>query len=99
MKRTKYTSEFKDEADKQVIDKGHAVPDVAQSLCVTKRVLCTGAKKIKKSDVTIAFGNLKAMQAEMAKLKGELRSTTASVGGTYLQKVPGTQLSKPHVSG
>jgi transposase-like protein len=29
MKRTKYTSEFKDEADKQVIDKGHAVPDVA----------------------------------------------------------------------
>jgi hypothetical protein len=29
MKRTKYTSEFKEEAVKQVIDKGHSVVDVA----------------------------------------------------------------------
>jgi hypothetical protein len=29
MQRTKYTPEFKDEAVKQVIDKGHSVVDVA----------------------------------------------------------------------
>jgi transposase-like protein len=34
MKRTKYTSEFKEAAVKQVIDKGHPVPDVPQSLGV-----------------------------------------------------------------
>ena len=28
MKRMKYTTEFNEEAVKQVIDKGHAVPDV-----------------------------------------------------------------------
>jgi transposase-like protein len=31
-KRTKYTSEFKEEAVKLVVEKGHAVPDVAQRL-------------------------------------------------------------------
>jgi transposase-like protein len=30
MKRTKYTPEFKEEAVKQVIDKGYAVPDVSK---------------------------------------------------------------------
>ncbi len=35
MKRTKYTSEFKEEAVKQVVDKGHPVPDVAQRLTPT----------------------------------------------------------------
>jgi transposase-like protein len=30
MHRTKYTLEFKDEADKQVIDKGYSLVDVAK---------------------------------------------------------------------
>ena len=41
MKRTKYTVEFKEEAVKQVIDKGHAVPDVAKRLGVAEGVLYT----------------------------------------------------------
>ena len=32
MQRTKYALEFKDEAVKQVIDKGHTVVDVAKRL-------------------------------------------------------------------
>ena len=32
MKRTKYTSKFKEEAVKQVVDKGRQVPSVTQKL-------------------------------------------------------------------
>lgn len=32
MQRTKYAVEFKDEAVKQVVDKGHSVVDVAQAI-------------------------------------------------------------------
>ena len=76
MKRTKYTSEFKEEAVKQVIDKWHPVPDVAQRLGVAEGVLYTWVKKFKKADEPVVSGDLKAMQAEMAKLKAELRRTT-----------------------
>jgi len=45
MQRTKYTPEFKDEAVKQVVVKGHPVVDVARrlvsSLCVEKSVHAT----------------------------------------------------------
>ena len=67
MKRTKYTSEFKEEAVKQVVDKGHAVPDVAQRLGVAEGVLYTWVKKFKKADEPVVSGDLKAMQAEMPK--------------------------------
>ncbi len=39
MKRTKYTPEFKEEAVKQVIDKGHTVVDVAKLLGIAEGVL------------------------------------------------------------
>ena len=39
MKRTKYTAEFKLEAVKQVIDKGHTVVDVAKRMELLK-VFC-----------------------------------------------------------
>jgi transposase len=76
MKRTKYTSEFKEEAVKQVIDKGYPVPGVAQRLGVAEGILYTWVKKFKKADEPVTSGDLKAMQAEMAKLKAELRRTT-----------------------
>jgi len=76
MKRTKYTSEFKEEAVKQVIDKGHPVTDVDQRLGVAEGVHYTCVKKFKKADEPVASGDLKAMQAEMAKLKAKLRRTT-----------------------
>jgi transposase len=39
MQRSKYASEFKEEAVKQVIDKGHSVVDVAKRLGIPDNVL------------------------------------------------------------
>ena len=75
MKRTKYTAEFKEEAVKQVTGKGHTVVDVAKRLGIAEGVLYTGVSKFKKADEPESI-DLKAMQAEMAKLKAELRRTT-----------------------
>ena len=75
MKRTKYSPEFKDEAVKQVIDKGRSVVDVAKRLGIAEGVLYTWVSKFRKSDEPES-SDLKAMQAEMAKLKVELRRTT-----------------------
>ena len=75
MKRTKYSAEFKEEAVKQVIDKGHTVFDVAKRLGIAEGVLYTWVSKFKKADEPES-SDLKAMQAEMAKLKAELRRTT-----------------------
>jgi len=75
MQRSKYAPEFKDEAVKQVIDKGHSVVDVAKRLGITEGVLYTWVSKFKKADEPQS-SDLKLMQAEMAKLKAELRRTT-----------------------
>jgi transposase-like protein len=48
MQRTKYALEFKDEAVKQVIDKGHTVVDVAKRLGIPDNVLYTWVSKFKK---------------------------------------------------
>jgi transposase len=76
MQRTKYAVEFKDEAVKQVVDKGHSVVDVAKRLGIADGVLYTWVTKFKKADEPAAASDLKAMQAEVARLKAELRRTT-----------------------
>ena len=75
MQRTKYAPEFKDEAVKQVIDKGHTVVDVAKRLGIAEGVLYTWVSKFKKADEPVA-SDLKALQVEMTRLKVELRRTT-----------------------
>lgn len=75
MQRTKYAAEFKSEVVKQVIDKGHPVIDVAKRLGIPEGVLYSWDNKFKKSDAPQSSG-LKALQAEMVKLKAELRRTT-----------------------
>jgi len=75
MQRTKYAAEFKSEAVKQVIDKGHAVVDVAKRLGIPEGVLYSWVNKFKKLDAPQS-SDLKALQAEMTKLKAELRRTT-----------------------
>jgi transposase len=75
MQRKKYSVEFKDEAVKQVIDKGHAVVDVAKRLGIAEGVLCSWVKKFTKSDAPQSC-DLKVLQAEMVKIKAELRRTT-----------------------
>jgi transposase len=75
MERTKYSPEFKDEAVKQVIVRGHSVVDVARRLGIPEGVLYTWVSKFKKADEP-ASNDLKVLQAAMAKLKAELRRTT-----------------------
>jgi transposase len=75
MQRSKYAPEFKEEAVKQVIDKGHSVVDVAKRLGIAEGGLYTWVSKVKKADEPES-SDLKLMQAEMAKLKAELSRTT-----------------------
>jgi transposase len=75
LKRTKYVAEFKSEAVKQVIDKGHAVVDVAKRLGIPEGILYGWVNKFKKSEQPQS-SDLKTLQAEMVKLKAELRRTT-----------------------
>ena len=75
MQRTKYAPEFKDEAVKQVVVRGHAVVDVAKRLGIPENVLYTWVSKFKKADEPLS-NDLKVLQAEMVKLKAELRRTT-----------------------
>ena len=75
MQRSKYTAEFKSEAVKQVVDKGHTVVDVASRLGLGEGVLYNWVRKSKAAD-GVPVGDMRAMQAEVAKLKAELRRTT-----------------------
>ncbi len=75
MERTEYAPEFKDEAVKQVTVRGHSVVDVAKRLGIPEGVLYTWISKFKKADEPVS-NDLKVLQAEMAKLKAELRRTT-----------------------
>ena len=80
MKRSKYAPEFKDEAVKQVIDKGHSVVDVSKRLGIPENVLYTWVSKFKKADQPES-SDLKAMQARWPSSRlssGEpLRSATS----------------------
>jgi transposase len=75
MKRTKYTAEFKSEAVKQIIEKGHSATEVSSRLGVPVGLLYTWTRKLQEPDVT-PIENVKTLQAEMTKLKAELRRTT-----------------------
>ena len=75
MQRSKYAPEFKDEAVKQVINQGHKEVDVAKRLRIPDNVLCTWVSKFKKG-YQPESSDLRAMKAEVAKLKAELRRTT-----------------------
>jgi transposase len=75
MKRTKYTAEFKLEAVKQIIEKDHSATEVASRLGVPVDLPCTWTRKLKGPDEP-PIEDIKALQAEMTKLKSELRRTT-----------------------
>ena len=75
MKRTKYTAEFKLEAVKQILEKGHSATDVASRLGVPVGLLYTWTRKLKGLDEK-PIEDVKALQVEMIKLKAEFRRTT-----------------------
>jgi len=76
MQRAKYTAEFKEEAVRQVIDRGHSVIDVAKRLGIGDGLLYTWVKKFKAANEPVAIYDMKSLQAEFNRLKAELRRTT-----------------------
>jgi len=76
MQRAKYTLEFKEEAVRQVTDKGHSVVDVAKRLGMSDQLLYKWVKKFKDTNQPVAIDDMKSMQAELNRLKAELRRTT-----------------------
>ena len=76
MQRAKYTSEFKEEAVRQVVDKGHSVIDVAKRLGIGDQILYKWVKKFKEANEPVAIDDMKSMQTELNRLKAELRRTT-----------------------
>ncbi len=56
------------------MDKGHKMVDVAALLGLDEGVLYNWVRKSKAADGAV-LGNMRAMQAEVAKLRSELRCT------------------------
>ena len=74
MSSKRYPDEFKIEAVKQVVDRGHSVADVAGSLGMTTHSLYAWIKKFGPDSVG---NNAKAGdQAEIRRLKKELKRAT-----------------------
>ena len=93
MQRAKYTSEFKEEAVRQVIDKGHSVIDVAKRLGIGDGLVYTWVKKFKAANEPVAIDDMKSMQEELNRLKAELRRTTEE--RDILKRPPRTLPSSP----
>ena len=61
MQKAKYTNEFKEEAVRQVIDRGHSVIDVAKRLGIGDGLLYTWVKKFKAANEPVAIDDMKSM--------------------------------------
>ena len=70
MSNNKYPQEFKDEAIRQVVDKGFSVPDVAKRLGISDKSLYYRVSKAKTPPAK------SAEQEEIRKLKAELKRVT-----------------------
>ena len=74
MKGKRYTEEFKIEAVKQVNDRGYSIAEVAKRLGITTKSLYTWVARY--GDKTPQQKQRDDEQAEIAKLKSELRRVT-----------------------
>ena len=73
--KPKFPEEFKQEAVKQVIDRGYSVSDVAKRLGVSIQSLYKWVKAVKPDKQTVHDEELLASKREVLKLKEELRHT------------------------
>ena len=76
MQKAKYTTELKEEAVRQVIARGNSVVDVVKRLEIGGGLLYTWVKKFKAANEPVAIDDIKSMQAELNRVKAELRRTT-----------------------
>ncbi len=73
MKGTRYTAEFKAEAVKQVIERGHRIADVAKRLGVSDKSLYGWVRQARRSGVKPVGDD--SLRAENTRLKAELKRT------------------------
>ena len=75
MSNQKYSSEFKDEAVRQVLDRGHTVKEVSENLGVGTHNLYKWVKQARPSPERKRDDELLESKREVLKLKAELRRT------------------------
>jgi transposase len=73
MSNQRYTPEFKDEAVRQVLDKGYTVPTVAERLGVSAHSLYKWVNAVKPSDHESQANELIEVKSEVLRLRAQLR--------------------------
>lgn len=76
MGNNRYTTEFKTEAVKQVIERGHGVVDVSKRLGVSDKSLYLWVKQYETPFNPAKQDNADALKLEVTRLKVELKRTT-----------------------
>ena len=75
MKRVSYTAEFKAEAVKQVIERGHDVVEVSSRLGVSDKSLYLWVRQARQRQGA-SSGEAAFLKGEIARLKAELKRTS-----------------------
>ncbi|MFT4826093.1 MAG: transposase [Halioglobus sp.] len=75
MSGQRYTPEFKDEAVKQVLDRGYSVAEVSERLGVTPHSLYKWVNAVKPENSTLQATELLEAKREILKLKSDLKRT------------------------
>jgi len=73
MSNQRYTPEFKDEAVRQVLEKGHTVPAVAERLGVSAHSLYKWVNAVKPNDHESQANELIEAKSEVLRLRAQLR--------------------------
>lgn len=73
MSSQRYTPEFKEEAVRQVIDRGHSVAEVAEQIGVSAHSLYNWIKAVKPGKNEELARELNEAKSEILKLRAELR--------------------------
>jgi transposase len=75
MSKQRYTPEFKDEAARQIVDRGYSVADVSERLGVSAHSLYKWVKAIKPDRTEEQAAALIEAKSEVLKLRAQLRRT------------------------
>jgi transposase len=73
MRNQRYTPEFKEEAVRQVLERGHTVPAVAERLGVSAHSLYKWVNAVKPSDHESQANELIEAKSEVLRLRAQLR--------------------------
>jgi transposase len=75
MSKQRFTPEFKEEAVRQIVERGYKVADVAERLGVSAHTLYQWVKAVKPDKSELQQRELLEAKAEILKLRAQLRRT------------------------